>query len=136
MNGSSTSSGKKLLMGVGLLIVIAAILYAIIHNDQAVNNNPNACINKTFKLGATGKCISDGQNLLNWYLYGIDQPNYMKVNETFSLNTQVALKKAQSGASLAVNGQFDPATWKLLCRSDDPPAWWVTAAKNAGCPSP
>lgn len=122
-------------MGVGIVIVVVAIVYGLVHNDQAINNNPKACINNSFSLGSTGNCVSDGQNLLNWYLYGIDQPNYMKIDGSFNSETQSAVKKTQSGASLVVNGQLDPSTWKLLCLATDPPKWWVSAAKNAGCPS-
>jgi hypothetical protein len=134
MNGSGESRGKKLLIVIGILLVVLGGIYAVFHNQQASNNNPHACINQTFTLGSSGNCITDGQRLLNWYVYGIDGPSYMSVNGDFSATTQAVVQKAQSGASLPVTGKLDPVTWKLLCEESDTPSWWASAAKNAGCP--
>ncbi|HEY1645764.1 MAG TPA: peptidoglycan-binding domain-containing protein [Candidatus Saccharimonadales bacterium] len=131
---SQESKWKKYLVVIGIILIIGGLVYAIAHNDQSVNNNPNACVNNSFSIGDSGKCISDSQSLLNWYLYGIDEPNYMKITGTFSAGVQSAVTKAQSGASLTVNGQLDKQTWSLLCKGDDTPNWWRAAAKNAGCP--
>lgn len=133
MKPSRLSDWKKPLVAIGIIIILVAIAYAIYHNQQPYNSNPQACVNRTFSLGSSGNCVSDGQYLLNWYLYGIDQPNYQKITGTYTTSTEAEVRKAQSGASLVVNGTLDPATWELLCSGNDTPSWWVSAAKNAGC---
>lgn len=135
MGNGSLSTSKKLLIMVGLALVILGIVYAAFKAGPKTNTNPNACVNRTFSLGTSGNCISDAQNLINWYAYGIDQPNYLAVNGQFSSHLVSVVKTIQSGASLSVNGTLDPPTWKLLCSSNDTPSWWTSAARNAGCSS-
>ncbi len=126
--------GQKPLLLLGILIVIVASIYTVFHNDRPYNSNPNACVNHTFSLGSRGYCVSDGQNLINWYLYGSNNANYIKINGKLNTLTVTAVKKVQSGASLEVNGKIDFETWKLLCSNSGAPKWWYKVAKDAGCP--
>lgn len=124
---------QSMLIILGLLIIIAAVIYALIHNDQPYNPNPKACVNQTLSFKQRGSCIKDAQDLLNWYLYEDNRANYLKVNGQFDEATKQAVIKTQQQASLSVNGKIDFETWKLLCSSITGPAWWLAAAKNAGC---
>ena len=135
MSNPESSRGKKLLIVLGIVLIVAAVIYGAVHNTRKVNNNPNACINRTFTLGDQGNCINDAQQLLNWYQYGNNPSGYLRVTGIYTPPTSSAVTKAQKSASLKVNGQLDPETWTLLCRGYNPPAWWISAAKNAGCPS-
>ncbi|MHB1864770.1 MAG: peptidoglycan-binding domain-containing protein [Candidatus Saccharimonadales bacterium] len=119
---------------IGLAIIALAIVYAIFHNDRPYNPNPKACVNLSFTYGQSGHCVSDSQKLLNWYLYGDNQSSYLRASGVFDMSTKDAVIKAQSGASLNINGKVDFETWKLLCSSSSQLSWWIKAAKDAGCP--
>jgi peptidoglycan hydrolase-like protein with peptidoglycan-binding domain len=123
---------------VGIIVVIAILVVGgivLTHKKSGLSSNPSACVNKTLSATSSGACVSDLQNLLNWNLYGIDQPNYMKVDGQYSSTLTKAVSTAQSNDSLPSSGTMNLNTWKDICSGTDTPSWWTKAASNAGCTS-
>jgi hypothetical protein len=130
---SENTGWRRNLTIIGIILLLAAFGYVFFRNKSNMSTNPKACVNRTFTVGSKGQCITDAQHMLNWYLYGIDGPRYMKISSLFNAAMQQDLKKIQSNSSLTVSGKLDPPTWKLLCTVQGGPPWWNISAKNAGC---
>lgn len=117
------------------VVVAAGALTAILtHGSSKEVSQAGACVNRTYKAGSSGQCVSDLQNLANWAAYGIDGPRYIKVTGSYGPSTTAAVKTFQSNFGLTVTGVVTPKDWHSLCNSEGgPPSWWTKSAKQAGC---
>jgi hypothetical protein len=128
------SSYRSTLLFIVLLFVVGLVLFIFNKGKSDISSSPSACVNNSISEGASGHCVSDLQNLLNWGLYGIDQPNYIKVTGQFSTTTTSQVKKFQTYNNLTGSGVANVATWKELCsEGSDASNTWLMAAQDAGC---
>ena len=120
---------------VAVLAVAAAFMLQARHTKSVVSN-PAACVNHSLATGATGHCVSDLQNLLNWQLYGINGPSYMKINGQYDATVTATVQRLHSENKTVESDSVTTADWHELCsRGSDAPSSWKLAAKDAGCES-
>ena len=118
---------------VALLAVTGAFVFKARHTKSVVLD-PAACVNHSSTTGATGHCVSDLKNLLNWQLYGINGPSYMKINGQYDATVTAAVKRLHSENKTTESDLVTTADWHELCsRGGDAPSSWKLAAKDAGC---
>jgi hypothetical protein len=135
---ASSGSTVIIIMVVAVIVIALACGVFVITKSSAkgaLSTNPSACVNKTLTVGSSGTCVSDAQNLLNWQVYGINQPGYMKVDGQYTSAVAGVVSKLQDQSQLEKNGNVGHEEWKLLCQAEEPPTWWTSAAKDAGCTS-
>ena len=118
---------------VALLAVTGVFVFKARHTKSVVSD-PAACVNHSLATGATGHCVSDLQNLLNWQLYGINGPSYMKITGQYDAAVTAAVKRLHSENKTTESDSVTTTDWHELCsRGGDAPTSWKLAAKDAGC---
>ena len=127
-------------VGVIVVIVLTALLAVTgafvlkARQTKSVASDPAACVNHSLATGATGHCVSDLQKLLNWQLYGINGPSYMKITGQYDATVAAAVKRLHSENKTTESDSVTTADWHELCsRGGDAPKSWKLAAKDAGC---
>jgi peptidoglycan hydrolase-like protein with peptidoglycan-binding domain len=119
-----------------IIVVLIALGYLLLKGSGSTKfvSDPKACVNNSLSLGATGSCVKDLQNMLNWSIYGIDGPNYKKVTGDFDSVTAGEVKSIQAGNNIAQTSSLNQQTWKVLCEGgSNSDSTWTNAATNAGC---
>lgn len=130
-------NGNALVIGIGIALVAVVVIAAVVILGQPKKTpaNSDACIGKTLASGATGACVTDAQNLVNWTAFGIEGSNYIKASGSYDDATATAVKTAQKNSGLSATGSIDSTTWQKMCGNvdKDAPAATRSAAKDAGC---
>lgn len=131
------TAGSIEMIVVIVVVAVVAVAGAFVlkaHHTKSDTSDPAACVNHSLTTGATGHCVSDLQNLLNWQLYGINGPSYMKITGQYDATVTAAVKRLHSENKTAESDSVTTADWHELCsRGGDAPTTWKLAAKNAGC---
>ena len=135
--GKTNTAGSIEVIVVIVIVAVLAVAGAFVlkaRHTKRVVSDPAACVNHSLATGANGHCVSDLQNLLNWQLYGINGPSYMKITSQYDVTVTTAVNRLHSENKTAGSDSVTTADWHELCsRGGDAPTTWKLAAKDAGC---
>lgn len=136
------TAGNSAIIALIVMVFIAVggiAFYAVSRHSSKMASltaaSGDTCLSQPLTEGAAGHCVKDAQTMLNWKVFGINQPTYIAVDGTFGASTTTVVKQLQTKLKLPASGTVDTTIWKVICQGGDAPSWWTKAAADAGCQS-